>query len=227
VSNQKRPTEIALGIAAQAWCEPQSSGKVMDPELATAFATVVQRLVDGIEVAWGIIANAHGGDWASASPEWRSAATRWRNECWNRVLSGRQPREPASEFDALRDLIEEGEAVQAATSKRLADDLASLTAERDELQRQLERTFRTNEGQVVSPETDAERLLGCAHVALGLAVKWADRLHERCDNDENSKVGKGLMALAGYLPGYAPDTDGIHAFMREIAEYRSTRKAAE
>ncbi len=33
---------------------------------------------DLLEVAWGIIANAHGGDWDKASPEWRSAAEAWR-----------------------------------------------------------------------------------------------------------------------------------------------------
>lgn len=74
---------------------------------------------------------------------------------------------------------------------------------------------------------ESERVLGCASVALNIAVKWADRLHERWDNDEDSKVGKGLLALSGHLPGYAPDTDGIHAFIREVNEYRSTRAAAE
>jgi hypothetical protein len=32
-----------------------------------------------LEAAWGIIANAQGGDWGKASPEWREAATRWRD----------------------------------------------------------------------------------------------------------------------------------------------------
>ena len=31
------------------------------------------------ETAWGLIANAHGGDWSQASPEWRQAAERWRD----------------------------------------------------------------------------------------------------------------------------------------------------
>jgi hypothetical protein len=33
-----------------------------------------------IEFAWGIIANAHGGDWSKATPEWREAAEKWRDE---------------------------------------------------------------------------------------------------------------------------------------------------
>ena len=32
------------------------------------------------EIAWGIIANAYGGDWHLASPMWREAAERWRDE---------------------------------------------------------------------------------------------------------------------------------------------------
>lgn len=35
---------------------------------------------NAIEEAWGIIANAHGGDWSKASAEWREAAERWRDE---------------------------------------------------------------------------------------------------------------------------------------------------
>lgn len=33
-----------------------------------------------LETAWGIIANAFGGDWSKAGPEWREAATRWRDQ---------------------------------------------------------------------------------------------------------------------------------------------------
>lgn len=34
---------------------------------------------DLLEEAWGIIANAHGGDWSEASDNWRHAAERWRD----------------------------------------------------------------------------------------------------------------------------------------------------
>ena len=34
---------------------------------------------DLLEAAWGIIANANGGDWNKASPEWRDAAEKWRD----------------------------------------------------------------------------------------------------------------------------------------------------
>lgn len=32
-----------------------------------------------LDLAWGIIANASGGDWDLQSPEWREAAERWRD----------------------------------------------------------------------------------------------------------------------------------------------------
>jgi hypothetical protein len=54
--------KIALGFAAVAWCEPETKNHEMDPVLATAMARrVIQPLLEGIEAAWGIIANAQGG----------------------------------------------------------------------------------------------------------------------------------------------------------------------
>ena len=34
---------------------------------------------DLLELAWGLIANANGGDWDRATPTWHSAAIRWRD----------------------------------------------------------------------------------------------------------------------------------------------------
>ena len=31
------------------------------------------------DAAWGIIANAGGGNWENETPEWREAAARWRD----------------------------------------------------------------------------------------------------------------------------------------------------
>ena len=33
----------------------------------------------GVEEAWGLIANAHGGNWDEATDVWRQAAERWRD----------------------------------------------------------------------------------------------------------------------------------------------------
>jgi hypothetical protein len=36
--------------------------------------------LDRLELAWGIIANAGGGNWETQSPEWVKAAERWRDD---------------------------------------------------------------------------------------------------------------------------------------------------
>jgi hypothetical protein len=44
------------------------------------------RLLDGMEIAWGVIANANGGNWDGETPEWQAAAERWRDEQWHPAL---------------------------------------------------------------------------------------------------------------------------------------------
>lgn len=46
-----------------------------------------------------------------------------------------------------------------------------------------------------------------AELVAGLQAvkKWAVKAHAHWDADEDSKVGKILMALAGYLPSYSLD----------------------
>jgi hypothetical protein len=50
-------------------------------------AAEVERLMDGMEAAWGVIANVSSGRWDRQSPEWRDAAHRWRDEHWHRALA--------------------------------------------------------------------------------------------------------------------------------------------
>jgi len=47
----------------------------------------IETLRNDMETAWGIIANAHGGNWdmASSKSGWKKAAERWRDECWDRI----------------------------------------------------------------------------------------------------------------------------------------------
>lgn len=45
--------------------------EIPDPE--------IEKLRDLAEAAWGIIANAHGGDWNKESDDWRVAAEKWRD----------------------------------------------------------------------------------------------------------------------------------------------------
>lgn len=49
---------------------------------------------EAIEAAWGLIANASGGDWSKESPEWQEAAARWRD----RYMIDRTNFPPAAEM---------------------------------------------------------------------------------------------------------------------------------
>lgn len=49
-------------------------------------ATRLADMLVSLELAWGLIANAYGGDWELASPEWRRAAIRWRDESYHPIL---------------------------------------------------------------------------------------------------------------------------------------------
>lgn len=39
-----------------------------------------------LETAWGIIANAYGGDWQLAGTDWHEAAIRWRDKYHNNLV---------------------------------------------------------------------------------------------------------------------------------------------
>jgi len=47
--------------------------------------------------------------------------------------------------------------------------------------------------------------------AARMQVKIAQETHMEWDRDNESRVGKLLLAMAGHIPGYRPETDAIHA----------------
>jgi len=51
-----------------------------------------ENLNDLLELAWGLLANAHGGDWDLATLEWKKAAEQWRDKGYhpflNRITKG-------------------------------------------------------------------------------------------------------------------------------------------
>ena len=69
-----------------------------------------------LESAWGIIANAGGGNWESQTPEWQEAAKKWR-EAYHRTLRQlvHQPDSP-QESAALRQPVQTGAEVCALPS---------------------------------------------------------------------------------------------------------------
>jgi len=47
----------------------------------------VDVLLDSMESAWGLIANAYEGNWFNASENWRNAAIAWRDKEWHPALT--------------------------------------------------------------------------------------------------------------------------------------------
>ncbi len=56
---------------------------------------------DLLETAWGIIANAHGGNWEAASDDWREAAEKWRDRYF---ADGKAIEAPAAPADPTANL---------------------------------------------------------------------------------------------------------------------------
>jgi len=54
----------------------------------------------GLEIAWGIIANAGGGDWIKEGAEWTTAAERWRDEVMPKLSERAAIRARAGRNDA-------------------------------------------------------------------------------------------------------------------------------
>lgn len=58
------------------WIEARESEALQRPNVPV----LVTRYMDLLEAAWGIIANAHEGNWDKERPEWQEAAARWRED---------------------------------------------------------------------------------------------------------------------------------------------------
>ncbi len=76
----------ARELAAQCWCTEETNTIPIDVSLAEAVAKAIDPLLERIknlelseELAWGLIANAYGGEWDQASLDWKMAAERWRD----------------------------------------------------------------------------------------------------------------------------------------------------
>lgn len=65
-----------------------------------------------------------------------------------------------------------------------------------------------------------------AMAALRGVVREARTAHEYWDKDQDSKVGKHLAAMSGYLKNYCDDATAIHAALAMDTEGESCRKSS-
>ena len=84
-------SKIALQLAAQAWAQEETENAEVDVALGVGVARVIDPLLDQLELAWGLIANAGGGDWNKESEKWTEAANKWRDE-WHNILDAKLPK---------------------------------------------------------------------------------------------------------------------------------------
>jgi len=49
--------------------------------------TKEKELLDHLELAWGIIANANNGNWEELPKDWVNAAENWRDKYYKDILS--------------------------------------------------------------------------------------------------------------------------------------------
>jgi len=59
-------------------------------------------------------------------------------------------------------------------------------------------------------ESDNRKL----RVGLWRLSSWAERAYDHWDSDDDSKVGKILLSMAGELPGYSAEIDEILTYAR-------------
>jgi hypothetical protein len=62
--------KISKQLAAQIWCSKALSSRVLDTEITGEVAKIIDRLLDTVEIAWGIIANAN---WDNQNKEWQAS----------------------------------------------------------------------------------------------------------------------------------------------------------
>ena len=84
-------SKIALQLAAQAWAQEETENAEVDVALGVGVARVIDPLLDQLELAWGLIANAGQGDWNIETKEWANAATKWRKN-WHNILDAKLPK---------------------------------------------------------------------------------------------------------------------------------------
>jgi hypothetical protein len=65
--------------------------------------------------------------------------------------------------------------------------------------------------QMVTPPERRKDAADQMRHALKIVISVAKEAHAAWDADNDSRVGKILMALSGYRPGYRADIDAIHA----------------
>ena len=59
------------------------------PEIVSDSVVTETIMIHLLNEAWGLIANASGGNWSKETPEWQERATQWRDRWVEFLKTGR------------------------------------------------------------------------------------------------------------------------------------------
>lgn len=86
------------------WAALQSLPTVTEDDVAETMIAAkneIERLQHAVDLAWGVIANAGGGDWSTQTEEWCLAAANWRDRYVGGAAAATQPPTPPAETTPL------------------------------------------------------------------------------------------------------------------------------
>lgn len=180
--------------------------------VADAVVARITSLEASIETAWGIIANAGGGNWDKETPEWNEAAMRWREEnvgpMYARKRAKTQSPPPSAPTSDPKPHVSSGTVAQFEEKLReavAADfrqfDIDSLTPERgyltpiDNVRALIEAEFSTHHLKNVSSGTVAKFV--CA-LTLGMGIGkregWQSWTQQGLPEPEFMRLGTEAIA---------------------------------
>lgn len=102
-----------------------------------AVRAAIAQLLERVDLAWGVIANASDGDWTQESDQWRQAAVRWRDQyvaSFGLTAGASTMQQKLSRLDALNELsihlMRDLTSSVFETADRVVDQAAELPADR-------------------------------------------------------------------------------------------------
>ena len=170
----------------------------------------INRLMDALEIAWGVIANAHGGNWDHGTGEWQKAAERWRDEHWHPALD-RNGYTTIGREDATAQPTDLGKVMptelnQQAWEQLIDEDIAWVeqqprTLERDHITQCLE-WLREHKPALAAQPADDEQLIDAEWLE---SVGWKYSggylsFHELYYDHMNTTPTPGMHCPARWLP---------------------------
>lgn len=94
----------------------------------------VGELETGMEVAWGVIANASKGNWHHEAEDWQDAAADWRDSHWHKMISTKGGDEPCASKQhppSIPSIVDAASATDASNPPPTSEPEAGETPETD------------------------------------------------------------------------------------------------